>query len=144
MTIYQVIVNPSAGRGSAGRCIPLIEQSMQALSLKYNLVQTQRPGHAIELAHQAALDHADVVVAAGGDGTSNEVINGLMQARNEGSGQQVAMGVLAIGRGNDFAYSMGVPAGVPARLPGAGGRPKENGRYWASGRRPVPQWSLFW
>jgi YegS/Rv2252/BmrU family lipid kinase len=48
------------------------------------------------------------VVAAGGDGTTNEVINGLMHARNAAKGNP-ALGVLPIGRGNDFAFSMHIP-----------------------------------
>ena len=51
-------------------------------------------------------------MATGGDGTANEVINGLMQAKQAGVPHPVAMGVLAIGRGNDFAYGMGIPPGV--------------------------------
>ena len=49
-------------------------------------------------------------MAAGGDGTANEVLNGLMQAK--ASGQVAAMGVLCVGRGNDFAFGAGVPAGI--------------------------------
>lgn len=111
MANYFVIVNPIAGRGAGRRDIAQIEQAMQALGLAYQLFQTTGPGHAIELARQAASDSADVVVAVGGDGTVNEVLNGLMQAKKD-SPREVALGVLAIGRGNDFAFGMGVPLGV--------------------------------
>ena len=74
----------------------------------FELVRTVRPWQAAELAAQAALDSFDVVAAAGGDGTSNEVINGLIQARAQG-GNRPAMAALPIGRGNDFAFSMGAP-----------------------------------
>jgi len=50
----------------------------------------------------------DVIVAAGGDGTANEVINGLMEAKQAGQ-HSAALGVLCIGRGNDFAHGVGVP-----------------------------------
>ncbi|MEJ2748371.1 MAG: diacylglycerol kinase family protein, partial [Anaerolineae bacterium] len=49
-----------------------------------------------------------VVVGVGGDGTANEVVNGLMQAKLAGA-DQTAMGILAAGRGNDFAYGVGMP-----------------------------------
>jgi diacylglycerol kinase (ATP) len=52
------------------------------------------------------------VVAVGGDGTANEVINGLMQARNLGLGQ-AAMGHLPVGRGNDYGFGIGVPTSLP-------------------------------
>jgi diacylglycerol kinase (ATP) len=71
-------------------------------------VRTQRSGHGTELAREAAAAGWDVIVAAGGDGTANEVINGLMEARQVDL-HSSALGVLCIGRGNDFAHGVGVP-----------------------------------
>jgi YegS/Rv2252/BmrU family lipid kinase len=72
------------------------------------MVLTERIGHAIELAEQTHPEEYQVVVAAGGDGTCNEVFNGLMRAKK--SGRSIpAMGALPIGRGNDFSYGMGLP-----------------------------------
>jgi diacylglycerol kinase (ATP) len=56
-----------------------------------------------------------LVVAAGGDGTLNEVVNGLMQAR-EGDPERVRLGLLPLGTGNDFARSINVPADLDAAL----------------------------
>jgi len=108
MTRYRIIANPVSHRGIAAHMIPVIEQRLKEKALNFDLVQTERRGHAIELAYQAARDGVDVVVAAGGDGTSNEVINGLMKAGANGSGP--AIGILPIGRGNDFSFSLGGPA----------------------------------
>ena len=69
-------------------------------------------GHAIQLARQAALDGYEVIVAAGGDGTVNEVLNGLMEARTE-SKNRPALGVLCCGRGNDFAPCVNIPEDLP-------------------------------
>ncbi len=107
MNRYKVIVNPISGRGNGEQSIPLIKDLLERHGLSYDLVRTERPGHAIELARQSALDGYDVVVAAGGDGTANEVLNGLMQAKQ--AGVEAAMGVLCVGRGNDFAFGAGVP-----------------------------------
>jgi YegS/Rv2252/BmrU family lipid kinase len=71
-------------------------------------VCTAQPWHAAELAREASTDGYDVVVAAGGDGTANEVLNGLMEAKQVGA-HAPALGVLSIGRGNDFAHGVGVP-----------------------------------
>jgi YegS/Rv2252/BmrU family lipid kinase len=81
--------------------------------LSFDMVQTERPWHAAELAQQAAAGGRQVVVAVGGDGTSNEVLNGLMQAQEAGEGD-AAMGVLCLGTGNDFAYGAGIPLDLEA------------------------------
>ena len=111
MTRYKIIVNPTAGRGTAEAAIPQLEGMLRENGLDFDMVRTERPEHAVELARQAALNGFDVVVVAGGDGTANEVINGLMLAKKDGA-EGVALGVIAIGRGNDFAYGVNVPPGL--------------------------------
>lgn len=103
-----IIVNPTAGKGAAKRAIPEIETYLNNLGVDYDIILTEYPGHAIGLAEEAGSNGYDIVAAAGGDGTSNEVINGLMQARN-GSQATAKLAVLPVGRGNDFSFSMGVP-----------------------------------
>jgi YegS/Rv2252/BmrU family lipid kinase len=106
---YFLIVNPTSGRGMGEKSIPAIEQSLREAGISYTLQRTQRPWQAAELAEQAARDGYEVVVSAGGDGTLNEVINGLMRAKKSGF-TQTALAVLAIGTGNDFAGGMGIPS----------------------------------
>ncbi len=105
---YRLIVNPAAGGGTAYRTIPTVERLLRERGLPFDLVRTERPWHAAELARQAVREGYEVVVAVGGDGTSNEVLNGLMRAKEAGEGA-AAMGVLCVGRGNDFAFGAGVP-----------------------------------
>ena len=104
---YLIIVNPTSGRGYAETVIPQIEECLTARGVDYELKRTERPWHAAELAEKAAAEGVDVVVAASGDGTANEVLNGLMRARAAGF-EKTALGLLPIGTGNDFAYGMGV------------------------------------
>lgn len=66
---------------------------------------TVYPTHAIDLARQAAEEGCDMVIAMGGDGTVHEVMSGLMQVPAE---KRPVMGVVPIGSGNDFAYSIGI------------------------------------
>ena len=113
MTTYKIIVNPTSGRGIGGDSIPRIQQLFRDNNLDFDLVTTEKPWHAVELARQAVVDGFDIVVSAGGDGTANEVINGLMQAKDS-SGDTAAMAVLTVGRGNDFAFSMGIPTELEA------------------------------
>jgi YegS/Rv2252/BmrU family lipid kinase len=94
-----VIVNPIAGaKGQAARysILSLVEHSpnIQAQISEY-------PGHAEQLAREAAQRGAGIVVAAGGDGTVNEVMRGLL-------GTGVAMGVVPLGSGNGFARHLGI------------------------------------
>lgn len=116
MKTYKIIVNPVSGRGQGAASIPAIRQLLESYNLDYDLVQTERPWHAAELAEQAVHDGYEVIVSTGGDGTANEVLNGLMLAkgRNPDSVLPAAMGILCVGRGNDFAYGMGVPSNLQA------------------------------
>lgn len=108
MNKYCVIVNPAAGKGAAKKAQPEIESILTSLGLDYDILLTEHPGHAISLAKDAGSNGYAVVVAVGGDGTANEVINGLMQAKNN-SKLTAKLAVLPVGRGNDFSFSMGVP-----------------------------------
>jgi diacylglycerol kinase (ATP) len=103
-----LIYNPAAGKGSAGKRLPQIQSLLNERGFECDLVLTKGPGHAQTLGQQAAEDGRRLVVAAGGDGTVNETINGLMHAHTNGSGRP-ALGVLPVGRGNDFAFGMGIP-----------------------------------
>lgn len=115
MPRYKIILNPVAGRGTGARSIPAILKALQNYGHDFELVQTDGPGHATQLAIQAVADGYDYVVAAGGDGTCNEVINGLMAAKQTGIGE-ACMGVLCVGRGNDFAFGVGIPTDLEEGL----------------------------
>ena len=113
MPRYKIIVNPVAGRGASERAIPQIERVLSGYGLDFDLVRTERPWHAADLAQEAVGAGYDSVVAVGGDGTANEVLNGLMRAKQAGAGP-CAMGMLCVGRGNDFAYGVGIPTDLEA------------------------------
>lgn len=110
---YKIILNPTAGHGNGLHAQPQIEQLFTQDNVSFNLAQTEHPGHGIELTRQAILEGYDVIVAAGGDGTVNEVVNGLVQAKLEGK-TPPPLGVLSVGRGNDFAGSVGIPTELDA------------------------------
>lgn len=103
-----LIYNPTAEKGYAAQKLPQVENLLKQFGIEYDLAVTEGSGHAIQLAQQASEDGFDIVIAAGGDGTVNEVINGLMQANVNGNGRPV-LGVLPVGRGNDFAFGVGIP-----------------------------------
>lgn len=105
---YKIIANPTAAKGASIRALPLLERELKRRGLAFDVAITRCPWHAADLAQQAVVTGYDVVVAAGGDGTVNEVMNGLILARDAGLGE-AALGVVPIGRGNDFAFGMGLP-----------------------------------
>jgi len=105
---YYIIVNPVAGKGAAEKVIPELKAYLESFGIDYDMILTEYPGHAIKLAEEAGTNGYETVVAVGGDGTANEVINGLMRAANKGQ-LTSNLAVLPVGRGNDFSYGMGVP-----------------------------------
>jgi diacylglycerol kinase (ATP) len=104
---FYVIVNPTAGRGAAARALSLVEAEMARTGAAYTVVQTERRGHAAELAEAAARGGWPAVVAVGGDGTVHETVNGLMNAAD--GGVSIPLGIVGVGSGNDFAKLAGVP-----------------------------------
>jgi diacylglycerol kinase (ATP) len=99
-----LIVNPAAGEGRAGRLRPWLSERLRFVGTGARLVVTSAPGHARELALHAAERGHDRVVAVGGDGTVQEVVNGLIEARSG-----LSLGILAAGNGNDLARSLVLP-----------------------------------
>lgn len=102
-----VILNPKAG--SAGDMHEL-ETALGRLG-EVQLRTTDAPGSARRLAHDALDGGAELVVAAGGDGTINEVVNGLAQDFS-----QAWLGIIPLGTGNDFARSIQLPTDLPAAI----------------------------
>ncbi|MFQ5612822.1 MAG: diacylglycerol/lipid kinase family protein [Anaerolineae bacterium] len=108
----KIILNPYAGRWQARRCIAAVQTALEAVGLAYDLAVTEAPGQSIDLARQASLDGWPLVVAAGGDGTISEVVNGLVQAA--GGGEAGPLGIIALGSANDLATILGLPGDIGA------------------------------
>ena len=112
---YKIIHNPMAGSGNGARLLPSILDQLRNRGLDFELSSTEYAGHAIHLAEHAVADGFDVIVAAGGDGTANEVINGLLSAKKVHS-NDVALAVISTGRGNDFAYGANIPTDLSSAI----------------------------
>jgi diacylglycerol kinase (ATP) len=102
-----IILNPFAGK--AGDLDAIVARMARLPDAEIRL--TNKAGAAARLAKTALRKGRELIVAAGGDGTLNEVINGI----GENSGD-VRLGLIPLGTGNDFARSLGVPADVEAAL----------------------------
>jgi diacylglycerol kinase (ATP) len=98
-----VIVNPVAGGGRAQRIVPWLRERLASPGAG-RLVVTRRAGEAEELAAAARASGHDRAVAVGGDGTVQEVVNGLLT-----DDAPIELGVIPVGTGNDLARSLGLP-----------------------------------
>ncbi|MCW3059817.1 MAG: Transcription regulator, partial [Capsulimonas sp.] len=94
-----IIVNPTAGRGEAGKQVPAIRRLLEADSADWIWLYTKARGDAERMAREAAANGASIVVAVGGDGTVHEVANGLL-------GSQSTLALIPIGTGNDLARAL--------------------------------------
>ena len=103
-----VIANPRSGGGKVGRHLPEIERILAGARLSYRVVRTAYPGHATEIARDALARGERYLVAAGGDGTVHEVVNGMLDDGRPVAADAV-LGVVAAGSGCDFARSFGLP-----------------------------------
>jgi YegS/Rv2252/BmrU family lipid kinase len=102
-----VILNPNAGKGKGRLLFSRIEKLLKAQELVFDVLETTGPGHATELARAAVKRGATTVIAAGGDGTVREVVNGI-------AGFSTVLGIIPVGSGNDFGKSINLPRDVAA------------------------------
>jgi diacylglycerol kinase (ATP) len=102
-----VILNPIAGSVTN---VKQVLKELEALNPAAVHV-TQKPGDALRFAEAATRDHCDYIIAAGGDGTLNEVINGSAHASD-----RIRIGLLPLGTGNDFARSLRLPPTIKENI----------------------------
>ena len=109
------IYNPESGGGAHRRQMPLLLSLLRAQGPELLEMRTEHPGHAAALARQAVAGGADAVCAIGGDGTVNEVINGMAESG-------VPLLIVPTGTVNVLALELGVPLDPPdaCRLAGHG------------------------
>lgn len=110
----RLIVNPVSGSDTGPDHLPLINERLRQRVGDLDIVMTTGEGDATRAAAQAVNDGYDHVFAAGGDGTLNEVLNGIASVPN-GLAQTV-IGVIPLGTGNDFATALGFPDDLAAVL----------------------------
>lgn len=99
-------MNPAAGAGRTAKKWPQIMNMLRSTGLRFEHDLTEAPRHAIELAKSAAKKGYELVVSVGGDGTINEIVNGLYDA---GSLKDVMLGIISTGTGSDYIRSIGIP-----------------------------------
>ncbi|MBU6145460.1 MAG: YegS/Rv2252/BmrU family lipid kinase [Paenibacillaceae bacterium] len=100
----KLIYNPSSGREQMRRALPDILQRLEDAGFETSVIATQGPGDARKATQKAIERDFECVIVAGGDGTVNEVVNGLIPAPHK-----PILGVLPLGTTNDIARALGMP-----------------------------------
>lgn len=102
----RVIVNPVAAAGAVAREWPDLRSYLRSQGLVFTEVLTEAPGHAVALAAEAVAQGCGLVVAVGGDGTANEIVNGLCGDR--ASSPSTDLGIISRGTGCDLVRTLGL------------------------------------
>jgi YegS/Rv2252/BmrU family lipid kinase len=109
------IVNPHSANGTTGKEWCRIRAKARDRLGRFEARLTTGPGHATHLAREAVVKGADIIICVGGDGTLNEVMNGLIDEEG-GTDSKLLLGLLPRGTGCDFAKSFPVPRDVDRNL----------------------------
>lgn len=96
------IINPAAGKGKSMELVPFIESCFDGGTDELIIKKTEYPGHATEIAKEYSREEVCRIYSVGGDGTVNEVVNGM-------AGTSSVLGVIPTGSGNDFIRSIQAP-----------------------------------
>lgn len=106
---WLVIVNPQASIGKSGKDWPEIKQILLSKGIDFDSFLTEYPGHAIEIVKNLITEKGyKKVIAIGGDGTNNEVINGIFTQQRFPT-KEMTMGVIPVGTGNDWRRTFDIP-----------------------------------
>ena len=102
---YFLIVNLIAGQGRCKAAFPKVKAALERRHIAYDLHYTNEPMEAVDAAKMGIEAGFTRIIAMGGDGTVNEVANGLL-------GSNATLGVIPGGTGNDFVRMLGIPSGL--------------------------------
>ena len=105
---WLVVVNPKAAVGKSGKDWPEIQQILKDDKIDFDAYITEYQGHAIELTRNLIMEKGyQKVISVGGDGTNNELINGIF-TQNRFPTEEIIMGVIPVGTGNDWRRTFGM------------------------------------
>lgn len=104
--MFDIIINPKGGKGKSLKALKLAEKILREHGAEYTVHNTEYAGHATELARELSSKPDAKIIVMGGDGSFNEVLNGITDFNN------VTLGIVACGTGNDFIRASGHPRKV--------------------------------
>jgi YegS/Rv2252/BmrU family lipid kinase len=103
-----VIVNPNAGKGKGYKDWNIIDGFLKKAYISCTVKFTEAKGHAVLLAHEALKNGCRNILTVGGDGTLNEVVNGIFKDGNYPA-TDISLGLIPVGTGNDWGRMFGIP-----------------------------------
>ncbi len=104
--MYDIIVNPLGGKGKSLKALKTAEKIFAERGVEYTVHNTEYAGHATELARELSRKPEAKILVFGGDGSFNEVLNGIENFEN------VTLGIVPCGTGNDFVRASGHPTKI--------------------------------
>lgn len=110
-----VIVNPASSGGATQKHWPALRDKLQAADIAFDSVHTKQRRHATELARQALEQGYNQIIAVGGDGTVNEVVNGFFDGDRPISSSAM-LGIIDAGTGGDFVKNIGLANSLDAQI----------------------------
>lgn len=103
------VINPHSGVDRKKKLQSLIEENLDSKKFSYEIAWTQYAKHGIEIGRQAALDGIDIIVAVGGDGSVNDIVNGIINT-------DVSLAIIPKGSGNGLSRSLNIPMNAKAAI----------------------------
>lgn len=116
----RLIVNPAAGADRAGALLPLMNERLRSIVTELDVTITTGEADVVHAASRAAAEGCDALFVAGGDGTLNRALRGLVTPA--GQMPQMVIGLIPTGTGNDFAKALGLGEDAEAALDAFGAR----------------------
>ncbi len=104
-----IVVNPASANGTTGKRWPEMAEVIRREGISFEHRFTESPGHATEIARQFLKDGHDLIIAVGGDGTTNEVINGFFDHDHKMVRPEAAVSFISGGTGRDLIRTIGIP-----------------------------------
>jgi YegS/Rv2252/BmrU family lipid kinase len=105
---WMVIVNPNAGRGLGKKDWNRISELLKARHLRFIPAFTEARKHAVKLTHEAIAAGFRRIIVVGGDGTMNEVVNGVF-TQDKVASAEITLAMISVGTGNDWGKMFGIP-----------------------------------
>lgn len=104
----KLIINPASSHGKAKKEWEKIKNQLENLNMKFDYAFTEKRGDAISIARESVQSEKETIIAIGGDGMINEVVNGMVNS-DETIPKNLTLGVIPVGTGSDFARTMEIP-----------------------------------